>query len=167
MTNRLFDDKHRHYLGRSARSESDYSFLDRSALPNPKRIRNMLERWVSRYPAQQRNGIVSRMRRGKKGADQDQFVDAFFELFLHEFLWDTGGTINVEPEIGGRHPDFAVSDKGFDYVVEATHLDFTRSGDLQELPNEALALDWLDTIDAPLYGLSVATSGVLETMIPK
>ena len=167
MTNLLFDDKHRGYVGRSARSETNYSFMDRSALPNVKRMRELLEQWVSGYPDEKRKHIVTRMRRGKKSADQDQFIDVFFELFLHEFLLGTGGTVDVEPEIEGKTPDFAVSHDGSDYVVEATHLDFTRGGALQESMNEDKALDWLDTIHAPLYGLSVETNGVLENMVPK
>ncbi len=120
----------------------------------------MLERWVSRFPDAKRKDIVSRMR----SKDMDSFDQAFFEMFVHEFLLGTGATVTHEPEIGGRNPDFAVSDDGLVYVVEATSLGIE---DLKEDRNELQALDWLHTIDAPWFRLSVKIDGALESMIPK
>ena len=149
------------WLGR--RNETRYSFYDRSAHPDSERVRNMLERWVSKFPDAKRKDIISRMR----SKDMGSFDQAFFEILVHEFLLGTGATVTHEPEIAGKNPDFAVSDNGFDYVVEATLLDFEQRDELKQSRNEDHALDWLDTIDAPWFGLWVETDGVLEPMIPK
>ena len=165
--NRLFDEKPRHYLGKASRTETDYSFFDRSALPNVARTREMMERWVKRCPAQKRNDIISRLRREKKRANQNQFMDTFFELFLHEFLGGTEGDVQIEPVANGKSPDFSVSENGLDYVVEATYKDFSRTEGFQDSLNESIVLDWLDTLDAPWFGLWVEMEGHLDPMIPK
>lgn len=141
-------------------NETRYSFYDRSGHPDSERVRNMLERWVSRYPESKLKDIVSRIR----SKDMYSFDHAFLEMFVHEFLLGTGAYVTHEPEIGGRNPDFAVSDNGFDYVVEATSLGIE---ELKENRNELDALDWLDTIDAPWFDLSVETDGVLDSTISK
>ena len=163
MTLHLFDEKDREPMWSGRRNETRYSFYDRSGHPDSERVRNMLERWASRYPDSKRKDIISRIR----SKDMDSFDNAFFEMFLHEFLSGTGASVTLEPEIGGKNPDFALSDHGFDYVVEATRLDFEQRDELKQSRNEDLALDWLDMIDAPRFGLWVETDGVLEPMIPK
>ena len=160
MTRPLFDEKDRDPSWRGYQNETRYSFYDQSTHPDSERVRSMLERWVSRFPDAKRKDIVSRMR----SKDMDSFDQAFLEMFVHEFLLGTGATVTHEPEIGGRNPDFAVSNDGLDYVVEVTSL---RIEELKEHRNELQALDWLDAVDAPWFALSVETDGVLEPMISK
>ncbi len=160
MRNQLFDQKDRDPTWSGRRNETRYSFYDRSGHPDSQRVRGMLEGWASRFPDAKRNDIVSRIR----SKDMDSFDQAFFEMFVHEFLLGTGATVIHEPEIGGSNPDFAISDVGFDYVVEATSLGIE---DLKEDRNELQALDWLNAIDAPWFTVYVETYGVLDRMIPK
>ena len=142
------------------RDETRYSFYDRSGHPDSERVRDMLERWVDRFPDTKRKDIVSRMR----SKDMDSFDQAFLEMFVHEFLLGTKATVTHEPEIAGRNPDFEVSDDGFRYVVEVTSLMIKA---LKADRNESQAIDWLDTIHAPCFTVWVDTDGLLESMIPK
>ena len=161
MTHYLFDKKDRDPMAPGLYNETHYSLYDRSGHPDSERVRNMLERWVDRFPDTKRKDIVSRMR----SKDFDSFDQAFFETFLHEFLQGTGATVTHEPDVAGRKPEFAVSDGKFNYVVEATSLM------IQELKgkdrNELQALDWLNAIHAPWYTLWTQTYGVLDPMISK
>ena len=86
MTHYLFDKKDRDPMAPGLYNETHYSLYDRSGHPDSERVRNMLERWVDRFPDTKRKDIVSRMR----SKDFDSFDQAFFETFLHEFLQGTG-----------------------------------------------------------------------------
>ena len=171
---RLFDDKPRSYTKPSRRAESTYSFLNRSALPEFERVREMLTRWVKRLPDEQQQSTVNRLRHKGRGSRQDeiQFNAAFFELFLHEFLQGTDGEVVVEPIIDGLTPDFQVKEELPDssqltYVVEATDIDLARGTDLERNWNELEVLDTLDEICSPDFRLHIRMEGRLKSLPPK
>ena len=167
---RLFDDKPRFYAGPSPQAETTYTFLDRSSLPEFGRVRCMLERWVERLPKEPRKNAVGSMRHRAPGSKKDeyQFIESFFELFMHEFLLGTGGEVLVDPKIDGRTPDFRVIEElsggsEIAYVVEATVNDLERSTELEKDWNESLIIDWLNEIYSPNYYLDIDMEGKLES----
>ena len=169
MVPNLFDDKTRTHYGPASRAETTYSFYDRSAQEWAGRIRNMLQRWVDRWPVEKRSPLVSRMRHRGRGSDakQTSFLSSFFELYLHEFLQGTGGKVEVEPERFGRTPDFGVTEILSDgterhYVLEAQSINI--EGRLEPSTIENRVLDLLDEIQSYDFMLKVETRGSLASM---
>ena len=168
---KLFDNKPRDFTKWSRRSETSYSFLDRSSLPEFERVRSMLERWVGRLPKTHQQETVAKMRHKAQGSakEQFQFNAAFFELFLHEFLLSTGGEVQVEPIIDRLTPDFRVTEElaggsQLTYVVEATDIDLERGTKLERDWNELWVIDSLNEIFSPDYCLWIHMDGRLESL---
>ena len=143
-------------------------------MPEFQRIRDMLERWVARLPEKQRRDTIANMRSRAPGTQRDeyQFSEAFFELFLHEFLLGTRGAVLAEPMIDGRTPDFKVTEELEDgseltYVVEATNFDLERGTKLERNWNELVVLDTMDQICSPDFRLSIQMDGKLESSPPR
>ena len=167
----LFDDKPRNYTNPARRTETTYSFLDRSSKPEFERVRDMLERWVERLPEKQRRDTVATMRRNPPGSQEEaiQFNATFFELFLHEFLLGTGGKVVKDPMIDELTPDFQVTEELADgsqltYVVEAKDIDLERGTKLERDWNELTVLDTLDEINSPDFRLHIQMEGKLDSL---
>ena len=167
----LFDDKERSCTRPALRAESTYSYYDRSSLTGYAHLRQMLQRWVDRLPANKQRDIIGRMRHKGRGSarEEQDFNGAFFELFLHEFLNGTGGYTEVEPRIGRRTPDFRVTETGpdgtrFHYVMEGTDINVVSATQLDSNWIERRAIDVLDEIQSPDYRLWVETEGDLDRM---
>ena len=170
---RLFDDKPRNYTKPSRRAETTYSFLDRSSLPEYERVRCMLQRWVDRFPLEHQPKILGEMRHKGSGsiANDKHFNAAFFELFLHEFLNGTDGSVEVQPSLGSRPPDFRVKLKlqdktEFTYIVEASDIDLESGTALERDQNELSVFDVLNEIPSPDFFLFLETRGKLESTPP-
>lgn len=92
--------------------EGRFAFLNRSASVYFGHVRDLIEDWVSHYPAAHRPGLLGALR-----ADHAQFDSAFWELFLHEGYHRSGFEIEIHPEMAGRtaRPDFLLrrGDEGF------------------------------------------------------
>ena len=164
----LFDGKPRDYAEPSLRAESIYAFLDRSSLPEYERVRCMLQRWVDRFPPKHQPEILGQMRHEGSGsrARDKHFYAAFFELFLHEFLCGTGGSVDAQPSIRRRPPDFRVNLKlqnrtEFTYIVEATDIDLESGTSLERDRNELSVFDILNEIPSPDFSLFIETQGKL------
>lgn len=103
--------------------ESAFNFLARLDSPQAGALRSRIEMWLQTAPDEFRrrslNGLLS---------TEDWNHDAaMFELFLHQFLVDSGMPIvDYEPIIGGNKPDFLVEwpDKQL-VLVEATIIERT------------------------------------------
>lgn len=98
-------------------SESTYTFLDTSGRVIEEKIRNLLEEWFERYPSCEKNRFL-------KDFQTDNSYSAFFELYLHELLFQLGYKIDPHPKILDKkqtHPDFLVTDScGLSFYLEAT-----------------------------------------------
>ena len=167
---RLFDCKPRSYYGLSRRAESIYSYLNRTALPEYEKIRDMLERWVDRLPAGKRDDLVGRIRHKGPGfpVEVRNFNAAFFELFLHEFLVGSATSVTLDPEFSGKTPDFEVTEclddgSNFSYVVEATDINLERGTKLERQWNELTVIDSLDELPIREYSLFLRTRGTLNS----
>ena len=170
----LFDDKRRDHAEPSLRAESIYAFLDRSSLVEYERVRCMLQRWVDRFPPEHQPQILGEMRHKGSGsrANDRHFNAAFFELFLHEFLSGTDGSVEAQPSIGRRPPDFRVNLKlqdrtEFTYIVEATDIDLESGTALERDQNELSVFDTLNEIPSPDFSLFLETQGKLESTPPR
>ncbi len=167
---RLFEAKSRNYTQPARRAETTYLFLDRPSKPEFERVRDMLERWLERLPEKQQRDIVARMRHNPPGSqkEENQFNEALFELFLHEFLLGTGGEVVVDPVINGLTPDFRVTEELADgsqlsYVIEATDIDLERGTKLERDWNELKALDTIDEIYSPDFRVDIRMEGKLRS----
>ena len=167
---KLFEDKPRDYTRPARRAETTYSFLDRSSLPEFERIRCMLERWVERLPKEHQQKAVANLRHKAPGSgkDENQFTEAFFELFIHEFLTGTGGEVLIDPIIDGLTPDFIVTEEltsgsRIIYVVEATDIDLERGTQLERDWKELEVIDSLNEIASPDFHLYIRMEGKLKS----
>jgi hypothetical protein len=65
----LFEEKDRTLIGPRSYVEGDWEYLDRSARVEAQRVRMFLTEWVTKYPAEHRNEIITRITNG----DQHNF----------------------------------------------------------------------------------------------
>lgn len=100
----IFPDKIRTDLTYIAPNERTYSFLNRSGLQEFGLVREKLNKWFEHYPESEQYELKKRMQ------SKDQFSDAFFELYMHEFFFNKGFHLSVHPvlEITSKQPDFWV-----------------------------------------------------------
>lgn len=171
----IFDDKPRSYTAPALRTETTFSFYNRSSLPEFAALRSMLERWAARLPSGKQKDIVNRMRHKGQGSGQNEtsFNGALLELFLHEFLNGTGGSVTVEPVIENLTPDFGVvenqpNESAVEYVLEAADISTVRGTELEDNKNEQAVLDILDTIYCTDFRMDIVhTEGILTSMPSK
>mgnify|MGYP001611858000 CR=1 FL=1 len=149
----LFDEIERTDIGPMLHNETHYAYLNRSARPEAKRIRSLLEDWFSRYPKKNQNCLL------KKFRDQDS---AFFELYVHEILLKQGFTCEVDPKAPERstHLDFLAfwQEKRFCYV-EAKERSPEEYATHEKLCKEII--DGLNKIPSK-YHLRVSCEGLLQ-----
>lgn len=109
----LFREKQRDHVGPGLYSEPTFRYLDRSARPQVANVRELLNGWFNRVPAEERETLRKRLR--------DDFQPAFFELALHELLLRFSQSIEIHPEVPDttRHPDFLAKPVTGPAVVEA------------------------------------------------
>ena len=112
---RLFDDVIHTDSGYKRRDESDFECLNRLAWVSVEIGRGTLESWFARFPEEKKLDI-----RGRFQGDDREHQGALLELATHEILCAVGSNVQVEPDIDGRRPDFAVTYKGATIVVECT-----------------------------------------------
>jgi hypothetical protein len=107
----VFDEGVRSDLEYADFGEGNYSFLNRTSIPEFVAAREQIEDWFSRYPLRAQSELAARMR--DKNSIRS-FDSAFFELFLHEFLTNRGCAVEVHPESNGsaKRPDFFVKTPG-------------------------------------------------------
>ena len=116
----LFDDGERHYTEYKAPQESNFAFLNRSALPKFERTRTLMESWFHDYPAVHQASLRANFR-----SDRDtQHWGAFLELYCYSLLRNQGFTLSVEQIVDAavnRPIDFLVQkDEAALFYLEAT-----------------------------------------------
>lgn len=164
---KLFDEFERHDIGPAQNSESEFSFLNRSARTEAYQIRETLEKWFSYYPDSEKQEFRARFR-----SDIDsQHQAVSFELFLHELLLRLGYRITLHPKGLGeitKTPDFLVeasSDNRF--YMEAT---IATGKSAQESAAQArmnTVYDILNrAIDSPNFFLMLNIKGVPTSQPP-
>lgn len=98
--------------------ESAYVFDSHSGWPHIVEFRQTADQWLSNYPADHANDLLSRF----QSKQDDQYTAAVFELSLHERLLGVDGRIKIEGLIpdSGKAADFALHIDGLGSIdVEA------------------------------------------------
>jgi hypothetical protein len=139
----LFDDFERTYTEYSAPQESNFAFLNRSAMPKFVRTRKLLERWFHEYPAAHQTALGTSFR-----SDRDsQHWGAFFEIYCHALLWHQGFTSSVQEVVDpavNRPIDFLVQKDGISlFYLEAT----VAADSSQVLANQRKVWEFIDALN--------------------
>lgn len=161
---KLFDDITRDNSRPAPYAEPSFNSLNRSARPESKRIRNVLEQWFQRIPCETQLDLCSRFR----NRDDRQHVGAFFELYLHELLSRLDFIAEPHPILEGEetHPDFLVR-KGEEqlFYLEAT-LAASSDGNIATKARENQVYDTLDRMESPNFFVALRVSGTPVTPPP-
>lgn len=87
--------------------EPNFQYLNRSARPEFKEARRIIQTWVDRYPSQLKDDW-----RGRFTSDNNRHhYGAFFELYCHEFLLRQGYSVEghcIGDASRSTAPDFLV-----------------------------------------------------------
>ena len=139
----------------ASRVEGHYAYLSSSARWEARRVRWRMQRWFRNYPRKDAKESFARL----TSNDDNDFVPAFFELYLHQLFCSLGCNVIVHPSVEGstRRPDFLIRDKGGNEVyVEAitpTEMSASEVNSRQLVSN---LLDGIDRADFPEWFLSVS-----------
>jgi len=162
----LFDNIHRDYLGAARYSEPQFVYLNRSARPEAKLIRALLEDWFSHYPQAETADLRARFR----SSNDLQHHSAFFELFVHELLLKFGLHPQIHPalpQITTRHPDFIVespSDKSF--YMEAVVAANMSEDEYAARARMNVVYDSINRLDSPNFFIGMDIQGAPQTPPP-
>lgn len=116
----LFDHFDRTDYSPAAGGESAFQFLNRVDGAYWDQIRNLIERWYARYPAEVRLDLRGRLR----SDDNDQHAGAAWELYLHAVFANLDYSLVVHPSLDDQNarPDFLVSKGAQAFYLEAVTL---------------------------------------------
>lgn len=154
----LFDkiERTRHDTPRAG--ETSFTYLNTSARPEGAAVREFLLGCLRRYPAERRDGLVSKLRSIDTNHDA-----AVFELIVHELLIRSGHKIlAIEPAITGRttSPDFLVQEPGgTDFIVECVVANGKSDAETRAERRLSAALDAIAATASPSHYLSVGVRG--------
>ncbi len=118
----IFEERERTDLDVAFHSETTFDYLDRSARPEMGLVRDQLDAWFSRYPADpgpntnEGSELRTELRGRLRSRRARQQTEAFWELYLHESFVRAGCRVVVH----GDTPDFEVTFDGQRFHVEAT-----------------------------------------------
>jgi hypothetical protein len=131
-------------------AESSSEFYERAAGSFWQEVRNLVEAWFERLPADAQADVGSRLR----SKNDAQFRGAFLELYLHELLISSGFTVSTHPDVPGskRHPDFLADNGTESFYVEARSISPKASEVAAEL-RRATIHDSLNDLDSPNFFL--------------
>ena len=156
---RVFDDIERNLVGPADHLVCAFEYLNNSARPEAKRVRELIETWINAYPAEHQPRIIGRLRSRNDTLHQS----AFFELFLHALLLRQGFVVvAIEPELpNGSAPDFLVkAPDGAHFYLEATlasGMNTAKAGGERRMRE---AIQAIDAVESPNFFLNLHTHGV-------
>lgn len=161
--NQVFSDIGRTDASPSGHNESTAAFLDRVCGHYWDQVRELIEAWVSRFPADSRADIIGRLR----SPDYAQHSGAYWELYLHETFTQSGFDVTVHPPLDGttRQPDFLVTRGAESFYVEAKCL-VSKATDAGASARKRRLYDALDTIHCPNLFLQIDVHQVGFTDLP-
>jgi hypothetical protein len=99
-------------------NESYYDYLNVSARQEALKVRALIEGWFEQYDDGSKNDMQKRL----QSSDDNEFLSAFYELFLFNLFIKLGYSVTVHPEVSNaKKPDFLIeSDQGYAFYLEAT-----------------------------------------------
>lgn len=143
-----------------------YSWLDRCASSEAKRMRTLLEAWFARYPVQERNELKSRF----QSKDDFQCQSAVFELYLHELLTGLNYSLEVHPDNPSgksKKPDFRATDsRGNTMFVEAALVTEMSDKDRAAEARKNAVYDVLNGMESPNFFIGIFPAGNPKTPPP-
>ena len=161
--NQVFSDRDRTDALPSGHNESTAAFLDRVSGHYWDQVRDLIEAWVSRFPADSRADIIGRLR----SPDYAQHSGAYWELYLHETFTRSGFAVTVHPAVDGgtRQPDFLVTRGTESFYVEAKCL-VSKATDAGESARKRRLYDALDRIHCQNVFLQIDVNHVGSADLP-
>jgi len=161
---KLFNENDRDYIGPSPYVESQFDYLNRSARPEFKRIRNLLERWFKHFPSEAQDELGARF----QSKDDRHHLAAFFELYLHELLSKSGFDIETHPKVNNKatHPDFKVLKDGEPLFYLEASLAAMSDADRSAKARENRIYDAINRIKSPNFFIGLKVHGALATDPP-
>jgi hypothetical protein len=153
----LFDPIPRTDLRSMRYNESQFQYYNISARPSVAAIRDLLENWFERFPADAKDDLQKRFRK----RINSQHRSAFFELYIHQILHCMGYQAVAHPPLEGvtSHPDFLViRDSQPMFYMEAT----ATYASEDEQAAEARSADMYDKVndlDSPNFFLGIRSIG--------
>jgi len=140
-------------MTRKMRTESTFSYLNRSARRGSAASRALIETWLYRTPAAEHADFRSRFRCG----NDLQFTSALQELTLHELLRRQGCELRFHPNVPGttKRPDYYVRQPGgSEFLLEAcTSAEISRGP--ESSPRADRIRDFLQGLDLPGYLIAI------------
>ena len=156
----LFDDILRPDMAPHNEHEAVFCYLNRSGRPEAACVRQLVENWLTRYPANHRGALIARLR----SSIDDQHRSAFFELFVHEFLLVRGHQIlAIEPKLSHtkKSPDFLVKAKeGHCLYLECVLATGRSQNEVAAQARLKQVLTALDRTSSPRHFLALTVHGV-------
>ncbi len=163
----LFDEKERTRLAPMQSGERNFDFYDASARPPFVAYRSLLNSWIEKFPDDERQELVSRMRTGTDA----QYEQALAEVIVFTALNALGYSVEVHPPCPHptRKPDFLATDEAGEHIA---YVEVTSFGpDVKTVAadqREAVIYNGLETVDLPpgwLLGYSLEQRGVTSPSV--
>jgi hypothetical protein len=148
----LFDEIERTDSRLGKRSESLFAFLNRVDRPEFARVRDLMEAWFARYPADSRADIRERFR----DANPHQALGAFWEFVLHELHLGLGYTLERDPGVPGttKRPDFLATRGDGAFYLEGTIIGYS-DDEMARRRRRNLVLDFVDDAFSPDFWVNI------------
>jgi hypothetical protein len=160
MELQLFDTFERSNKSPMGESEPLFGFYNNSARPEMDNLRNMLEEWYVKFPAQGKADLRARFR----SRDNYEHQGAFFELYIHELFLGLGFEMTPHPNLENskNNPDFLAVRGRFKVLIEATIAAAPQS-ETAEAQRAESVLDKVNELHSPDFFLDVEIRGAPET----
>lgn len=156
----LFPERQRTDDAPGRHGEQTFAFLERSGLIRAQRVRELLNNWYSRYPAEVQSELASRF--------VDDFHAGFLELFLHETFLRLGWSLTPHPTVPGsaKRPDFLVEKGDVRFYLEAkVARDKSAEEEAREHMEHAI-YDAINEVPSPNYFLRIKRLDLTGTAQP-
>jgi hypothetical protein len=155
----IFDDITREDTNPPYQDDTAFAYLNRSGRPEAARVRQLVDDWLTHYPAHDRDSLVARLR----SAIDDQHRGAFFELFIHELVITRGHkVVAIEPKLAHteKSPDFLVEAKeGHQLYLECVVATGRSQQEVAEQARLNKALTAINRTPPPVHFLDLSVHG--------
>ncbi len=145
----LFEKKERTLDGPAKYNVDTYQYYNDSARQDMEAIRQLLEKWFSHYPDDEKQDLKTRF--------QASFDAAFYELYIYTLFTKLGFSLSIHPDIPGtlKRPDYLATKDGEFLYIEVKHMTMLSQDERSLERKKNTLLDSLDKIDASNFLLKL------------